>query len=202
VEAAEAPLTSAARATRRVFVSNTRTGQQFLVDSGAEISVLPPTAGARLASDIVLTAANGTRIKTYGPKTLRLCLGVKPTYAWTFEMADVARPIIGADFLHYFGLLIDVKNNRLIDPSDQNVIQTISVDDVSAPALVVSHTHKWTKLLQTEGYNNPESICPDRITTERIYPDRILTESKKHNPYFNGTYSSGKYLYGTYMSGM
>ena len=112
MKAAEALMTSATRATRRVFVSDTRTGQQFLVDSVAEISVLPPTSSARPASDIVMTTVKGTRIKTYGPKTLRLCLGVKRTYAWTFEMADVARPIIGADFLHYFGLLIDVKNHH------------------------------------------------------------------------------------------
>lgn len=163
MEAAEAPRTSATRPTFRVFVSDTCTGKQFLVDSGAEISVLPPTAGARPVSDIVLTAANVTRIKTYGPKTLRLCLGVKRTYAWTFKMADVARPIIGADFLHYFGLLINVNNHRLIDPSDQNLIQTISVDDVSAPTLVVSHTRKWTELLHAFPDVTRESPVPTKF---------------------------------------
>uniref|UniRef100_A0A2S2P0I9 Uncharacterized protein n=1 Tax=Schizaphis graminum TaxID=13262 RepID=A0A2S2P0I9_SCHGA len=76
-ETPEAPLPSAARLTRRVFVSDTRTGKQFLIESEAEISMLPPIAGARPAFDIVLTAANGTRIRTYGPKTLCLNLGVK-----------------------------------------------------------------------------------------------------------------------------
>lgn len=152
-----------------MFVSDTRTGKQFLVDSGAEISVLPPTAGARPVSDVVLTAANGTRIKTYGPKTLRLCLGVRRTYAWTFEMADVARPIIGADFLHYFGLLIDVKNHRLIDPSDQKLMQTISVDDVSSPTLVVSHTHKWTKLLHSFPGVTRESPVPTRFKHDVVH---------------------------------
>lgn len=160
VEAAEAPLPSAAHPTRRLFVSDTRTGKQYLIDSGAEISVLPPIAGARPASDIVLTAANGTRIQTYGPKTLHLNLGSKRTYTWTFEMADVARPVIGADFLHYFGLLIDVKHHRLIDPTDNNVIQTISIDDVSTTAFAVSHSRKWTGLLQAFPEVTRESPVP------------------------------------------
>ncbi|KAL4083793.1 hypothetical protein QTP88_029109 [Uroleucon formosanum] len=62
--------------TNFLLVSDMRTGKQFLVDSGAEISV-PPTAGARPISDIVPTATNGKRIKTYGLKTLRLGLGFK-----------------------------------------------------------------------------------------------------------------------------
>lgn len=84
-------------------------------------------------------------------------------------MADVARPIIGADFLHYFGLLIDVKNHRLIDPSDQKLMQTISVDDVSTPTLIVSHTHKWTKLLCSFPDVTRESPVPTKFKHDVVH---------------------------------
>ena len=36
-------------------------------------------------------------------------------FPWTFEIADVKSPIIGADFLLHFNLPVDLKNRRLID---------------------------------------------------------------------------------------
>ena len=37
------------------------------------------------------------------------------TYAWDFTIADVNLPLIGADFLSHYHLLVDVHNRRLID---------------------------------------------------------------------------------------
>lgn len=61
-----------ARLSRRLFVKNVCTGKSFLMDSGAEISVIPPTGNTHHASDIMLTAVNGTRITTSEPKTIHL----------------------------------------------------------------------------------------------------------------------------------
>lgn len=91
-----------------------------------------------IARHIVLTATNGTRIRTNGPETLRLDLGFKQMYFWTFEKVDVARPIIGADFVQYFGLLINVKCNRLINQEDLSIVQTILVHAISTPVFIVS----------------------------------------------------------------
>ncbi|KYM98352.1 hypothetical protein ALC62_10938 [Cyphomyrmex costatus] len=54
-------------------------------------------------------------INTYGFKWLTLNLGLKRTFSWKFCIADVSNPILGADFLSHFGLLIDMKHKRLID---------------------------------------------------------------------------------------
>lgn len=62
-----------------------------------------------------LTAANGTPIATYGPIVHNLNLGLRRMFQWKFIIADVDRPIIGVDFLSFFGLLVDVRNKRLID---------------------------------------------------------------------------------------
>jgi len=91
-------------------VNDLRSGKLFLIDTGAEISVMTFDHSSSQSSDVRLTAANGTRIKTYGPKTLNLDLGLSRVVTWTFEMADISRAIIGADFLHYFSLLDTVSS--------------------------------------------------------------------------------------------
>jgi hypothetical protein len=62
-----------------------------------------------------LCAAIGTTIRTYGWQPLCLNLGLRQDFMWQFIMADVTHPIIGVDFLSHFGLLVDCRNNRLLD---------------------------------------------------------------------------------------
>jgi len=62
-----------------------------------------------------LSAANGSRIKTYGFLTLSLHFGLRRQYTWKFVVADVSTPIIGIDFLAAHDLIVDVGNGRLID---------------------------------------------------------------------------------------
>ncbi|GFT38922.1 retrovirus-related Pol polyprotein from transposon 412 [Trichonephila clavipes] len=42
-------------------------------------------------------------------------VGLRRPFIWTFIIADVSSPIIGADFLKHFNLLIDLKKKRLMD---------------------------------------------------------------------------------------
>ncbi|GFX99000.1 transposon Ty3-G Gag-Pol polyprotein [Trichonephila clavipes] len=101
----------------RLFVKDRETGCQFLVDSGADVSILPwtKTKGECQASQYKLYAANGTEIPTYGLKILTLDLGLRRPFQWPFIIAKVERGIIGADFLQKFQLLIDLHNRKLID---------------------------------------------------------------------------------------
>ncbi|GFT77329.1 transposon Tf2-9 polyprotein [Trichonephila clavipes] len=101
----------------RLFVKDRETGCQFLVDSGADVSILPwtKTKGECQASQYKLYAANGTEIPTYGLKILMLDLGLRRPFQWPFIIAKVKRGIIGADFLQKFQLLIDLHNRKLID---------------------------------------------------------------------------------------
>lgn len=66
-------------------------------------------------SATVLLAANNSEIPTYGQKVLDLNLGLRRKFRWTFIIAQVATPILGADFLKHFSLLVDLKNGKLID---------------------------------------------------------------------------------------
>ena len=99
-----------------LFVSDTHSGRRFLVDTGAEVSVLPATGlDTRTGqSGPSLKAANGSSIKTYGVRTTTLKLASRQ-FKWNFIIADVTRPLLGADFLRANALLVDLKGKRLVD---------------------------------------------------------------------------------------
>lgn len=102
---------------RRLFVFDRETKISFLIDTGADLCVLPRgmVQGSRQRSSYELSEANGTVINTYGTRTLTLNLGLRRAFTWRFVVADVAKAIIGADFLSYYGLLVDIRDRRLVD---------------------------------------------------------------------------------------
>ena len=101
---------------RVLYVWDRYVGHRFLVDSGAEVSVLPATSRDRRERQrgVSLVAANGTKITTYGTKTIPLNLGFRKM-RWTFTLADVAQPILGADFFRNQRIAIDIHGRRLFD---------------------------------------------------------------------------------------
>ena len=99
-----------------LFVVDTLSGRKFLCDTGAQRSVVPatPEDAAGGSPGPALRSADNTPIRTYGLKTLDLCFGPR-RFRWEFIMADVAFPLLGADFLYAHSLLVDVLNGRLVD---------------------------------------------------------------------------------------
>ena len=69
---------------RLLYVSDTHTKIRFLVDTGSEVSVIPPTpADRRRSTDPrTLTAVNNTSIRTYGQRSLTLNLGLRRSLPW------------------------------------------------------------------------------------------------------------------------
>lgn len=99
----------------RLCVTDRKSRYRFLIDTGANISILPRTKKSIRASDYKLYAANGSEINTYGETTLELDLGLRRPYRWTFIIADVRQPILGADFLSKHNLLVDIRQKKLVD---------------------------------------------------------------------------------------
>lgn len=105
-------------ASYRLFIHDKTTNRHFLVDSGADLSLFPASQSQVIHQQLDSTqlfAANGTRIPSYGQKRLSLNIGLRRSFTWPFTIAKVSKPIIGADFLHHFGLIVDIKRRRLID---------------------------------------------------------------------------------------
>lgn len=101
----------------RLFITDQTSGLRFLIDTGADISVIPKTnyQAGNLDSNFKLYAANNTEIKTYGRQTIKLDLNLGKPFVWTFVIAAVSKPIIGADFLKKYGLMVDIKKCRLVE---------------------------------------------------------------------------------------
>ena len=109
---------------RLFYVCDRVCGLRFLVDTGAEVSILPPSH-AECKCSPTLQAVNSSFIATYSTRSLTLDLGLRRTFHWVFVIADVERPILGADFLRHFHLLVDMKRTHLIDSTTQLRIQGI-----------------------------------------------------------------------------
>ncbi|CAD6232094.1 GSCOCG00001742001-RA-CDS [Cotesia congregata] len=65
-------------------------------------------------------AANSTLIGTYGTTKVRLDFGVGRVFNWNFTIADTAELIIGADFLDYYDILVDIRNRRILLNNEEN----------------------------------------------------------------------------------
>lgn len=155
----EAANDSSPTASRRLFVTDCLSRTRFLIDTGADLCVFPRSQlpEPRQKSDYELSAANGTPIATYGTITLTISLGLRRQFTWRFVIADVAKPIIGADFLAHFGLLVDMKNLRLLDLTT-HLTSTGQVAECEAPSVkTITGSSPFHELLQ----RFPEVMRPD-----------------------------------------
>lgn len=101
----------------RLFVVDSRSKVQFLIDTGSDLCVFPRAKlrDRRSSTNYNLCAANGSIINTYGYVNLVLNIGLRRDFTWRFVVADVTRAIIGVDFLSHFNLVVDCRKQRLID---------------------------------------------------------------------------------------
>ena len=99
------------------YITDCNNGVHLLVDTGAEVSVFPPTNTERKYQQdgFTLQAVNHTPIKTCATRLIILNLRFHRTFQSPFIIADVHKPIIGADFLRHFNLLVDMCHKRLVD---------------------------------------------------------------------------------------
>ena len=107
------------------------------------MSVIPPTPADRRRSPdpLTLAAVNNTSIRTYGQRSLTLDLGLRRSLPWIFIIADVKKPILGADFLRHYGLMVDMHKHKLIDTNTHLQVQCIvSLDTSLRPTLYSKDT--------------------------------------------------------------
>ncbi|TNN15986.1 Pol polyprotein, partial [Schistosoma japonicum] len=101
---------------RLLFITDVITKVRYLIDTGAEVSVLPATSSDRQhEAAFDLQAADGKQIATYGKKYVYLNVGLREPIHWIFTIADVKIPIIGINLLSHHNLLVDASKKRLVD---------------------------------------------------------------------------------------
>ena len=109
--------TSKLSPSRLLYVAYKRNKCRNLIDTSAAVSVLPWScaSGTVDADSLPLVAANNSTITTYGTSKRIVDVGLKREYSWTFIVADVKQPILGADFLIHYNLLVDLSGRCLRD---------------------------------------------------------------------------------------
>lgn len=103
----------------RLFIKDIDSQLNYLIDTGSDVSALPLSCfKSKVKSPThVLTAANGTTINIYGSQLVAPNLGLRRSFPHPFLIGQVTKPILGADFLKKYGLLVDIKQGKLIDPN-------------------------------------------------------------------------------------
>lgn len=132
----------------RLCVTDFKRGTRYLIDTGADVSVLACKKPTQKPCDYTLYAANGTPISTYGEKTITIDLGLRRPLRWTFILANVQRSIIGADFLAENQLMVDLHGRKLVDKltNISKVTQIITED--SFPSIrAVNSNDPYHKIL-------------------------------------------------------
>ncbi|XP_072934950.1 uncharacterized protein [Epargyreus clarus] len=157
----------------RLFINDRKTKTEFLVDTGTDLCVFPHSylRDRRAPTSYKLSAANGSSIATYGFHHLNLDLGLRRNYPWHFIMGDVTKPIIGIDFLCYFGLVVDCRNRRLLD----------STTCLSVSAIVASE-HQLSSVKVLTGDTKYNDILTDFIDITRpIGTQRTIPHNTIHH---------------------
>ena len=156
---------------RLFYIADRSTCLKFLVDTGAEVSAVPRSRAQRKyhQQGPSLQAVNNTTIATYGTCSLTLDLGLRRTFRWVFIIADISKPILGADFLKHYGLLVDMRSQRLTDSLTQLKVQGMTSSVTSSLVLSVlpkQPVSEYEKILSeypslTRPYNNDVEVKHD-----------------------------------------
>ena len=106
-----------------LHITDTKLNEKWLVDGGALLSIVPPTAQQRLQgpNEIKLKAANGTNIDCFGNTTRTITIGDQD-FSFDFIIADVQSRILGADFLAYNYLAPNHRDAQLISLKDYSIL--------------------------------------------------------------------------------
>ncbi|GFX89743.1 retrovirus-related Pol polyprotein from transposon 297 [Trichonephila clavipes] len=110
----------------RLYLSDKPSRMKYLIDTGSDVLVIPlPMTSRHLPpASLQLFAANGTVISTY-----------------------VSQPIVGADFLRHYGLLVDIRHGHLVDSLTRFQTQGTVQQGNNSGIKVVNGNTKFHRLL-------------------------------------------------------
>ena len=176
---------------------------RYLIDTGAAVSALPKSCANGISdADSLPLSANNSTIHTYGTCKRVVDVGLKRKYPWTFIVADVQQPIIGADFLIHYNLLVDLRSRCLRDmrtglaiaaslssikPLSLNRVDTVQNEYIKLlgqfPELTRPTTkgetvkHGITHKIVTKGhpvFARPRRLAPDKLVTAKREFDEMI----------------------------
>ena len=97
-----------------IFLKDSVSHTNYLVDTGAAISLLPFNSSLAATGPAIVNA-NGSAIPSWNFVRKQLKFG-KHSFVHSFLQAKVSQPILGLDFLSRHGISVDCKASRVLFP--------------------------------------------------------------------------------------
>ena len=168
----------AAAGNNSFYIKDEHSGTRFLVDTGAQRSILPATHWDRQGpKGESLRAANQTDISTYGSRTVMLKFGNK-LFEHKFIIADLPHRFLGMDFFKANGLSIDAEKEELFKRGDGETICSVEADgpSESKPPPVQRGQKEMFDLLD----EFPEILTPNFKNRENKHKIEHYIETRGH----------------------
>ena len=118
-----------------IYLQDSLSSRRFLIDAGASVSVFPDPGSSGEDSGVKLLTADGSSLTCSGSWVIPLCFG-NHRFEWPFQLDPVTIPILGADFLKHYNLLLNISNQRVFSsdsPTSPSIVLPTSPDFKSAP---------------------------------------------------------------------
>ncbi|XP_064479736.1 uncharacterized protein LOC135393089 [Ornithodoros turicata] len=139
---------------RLFYVIDRIAGHRFLVDTGAE-------------------AVNTSPIATFGLRSLTIDIGLGRLFRWLFVTADVPNAILGADFLHHFGLDISIARKQLADSATDLTISGVPFSQHSSGIRTVLPSSPYSAILLD--FSSVAKPCILAVTPKHAVTHTIVT---------------------------
>ena len=94
-------------------------------------------------------AYHNSKIPVFRKKLLAVNLGLRREFRWVFLVAEVTHPLLGADFLTHFKIMVDLNNRCLIDSATHMKVGARTLSYTGPTALtVLDYDQKYADLLR------------------------------------------------------
>ena len=136
---------------RRLHIRDAQSGLTFLIDTGSDVSII--LANSKFIklnnnfNQLTFCAANNSKIRTFGTKRSKINFNLRRDIVWSFLIAEVPYPIIGADFLSNFKLTPVLHESCLIDTITGFKVKGIIKNTIFSSFSLLDKTNQFSKLL-------------------------------------------------------
>lgn len=183
---------------RRLFVTDQSTRLKYLVDTGADLSILPKSilnnksveSLSSTPKSYKIFAANGAPIATFGTVILHVNLGLRREFTWNFLVADITKPILGADFLDRYELLVDIRNKQLIDAKtglrtrcDSYLTQYVRASTIDTNSLCSDLLNDFKDLTLPPTFRTEDNLRKESVKHQIItHGQPVFARARRLNP--------------------
>ena len=157
----------------------------FLIDTGADLSILPKTQFNPDDTNHkkLLKSANNTTITYHGQTKVTFTIeGFKGSFKWNFSVADVSKPILGADFLAHFNISVNCQNCTIFNPVSKESckgIKHLTSEDQHETHEVKSHRPNVKMRIETEGppvAQRSRKLFGEKLKAAKLEFDKLLAQ--------------------------